>query len=363
LADERAFTPAPAHAGADALYKTTWTAAVYAVALVLLVMLLAVKHARIAFLQILPMAACALLLSAACAHLLLRRGAGVAWVAGLGALAGGCGATGALALILLVQGRDPAAVFAHPDVQHRLLAGPLLGALFAGGLWQLAHWQARERRAWTGQLQAELERERLSRERLLAELQLLQAQVEPHFLYNTLANLRQLLRTDPPRALDMLEQLIRYFKLALPAFRRERLPLRDELALVECYVALLKERVEQPLQLQMAIDDSLLDREVPSAALLCLVENAVKHGRPEERSRPCEIHIAAQTIDTMLRLTVDDNGPGLRTGSFAAGSAGTGLANLRERLRLLYGDAASLRLSSRAGAGCRATLDLPLVSA
>jgi signal transduction histidine kinase len=341
--------------------KTTWTAAVYAGALTVLTMLLVVKHARIAFMQILPMTAATLLLSALVTQLLLRRAAR-AWVATLGgAGAGGIGALSALALLFVAQRRDLGLVLVHPDVQHRLLAGPLLGALFGAGLWQMADWRRREREAWNARLAAELDRERLSRERLRAELQLLQAQVEPHFLYNTLANLRQLMRTDGPRALEMLEQLIRYFKLALPAFRRDRLPLRDELALVECYVALLKERVDQPLQLVVVADEQTLGLTVPSASLLCLVENAVKHGRPEDRSTPCDIHIHTQAVDSMLRLTVNDNGPGLAASHRAGGSASTevGLSNLHERLRLLYGERASLRLSSRKGNGCSAVLELP----
>lgn len=359
--EHAAGTASPAIPGeAESLSKTTWAAAIYAVALVALAMLLVVKHVRVAFVQILPMAAMTLLLSATITRLLLRRPVPAWWAPLGGATAGTIGATGTLALIFAVQGRNVAMALSHPDVQHRLLAGPLLGALFAAGLWQMADWQRRERLVWTARLAAQLEGERMSRERLRAELQLLQAQVEPHFLYNTLANLRQLLRTDVDRALEMLEQLIRYFKLALPAFRREKLLLRDELALVECYVRLLKERVDQPLHLSMRVDDSLLGLSVPSGAVLCLVENAIKHGRPEDRSAPCEIQIQAIRSDAVLSLSVEDNGPGLGTArTSSASSTGIGLLNLHERLRLLYPEDASLRLSSGEGQGCKATLRLP----
>jgi sensor histidine kinase YesM len=266
-----------------------------------------------------------------------------------------------LGAILLLQGKSASLVLNRGDVQHRLLAGPLLSGLFALGLVQLARSRERERLAWQQRAAAQLQAERLQRERVQAELQLLQAQLQPHFLYNTLANLRHLVRTDSARALEMLEHLIQYFKLALPSFRVEQVPLHDELALAHSYVALLRERVDQAIELELdrAVElDRLL---VPGGAVLCLLENAIKHGLPADPAAARRLRIRAERTAEGLRLTVSDNGPGLATTRGAGTeSTGTGLTNLRERLALLHPQRARLRLVDR-GDGCDAILDLPVV--
>jgi LytS/YehU family sensor histidine kinase len=237
-----------------------------------------------------------------------------------------------------------------------LLASPLLGAMVGLSLFLLASARQRELAAWNLELTSRLDIERLQRERALADLQLLQAQIEPHFLYNTLANLRQLIRTDSTRALAMLEHIIKYFKLVLPSFRSERLPLADEIGLVEAYLELLRERLGRTIRLTLDVPSDWQAISVLPGALLCLAENAVKHGLPEDGGE-LSLHIAAMRTGDLFQLSVQDNGPGLHTES-NADSTGTGLRNLRERLRLRYGEHASLRLQDN-GKGCKATLELP----
>ena len=258
-------------------------------------------------------------------------------------------------LMATLHGKVLEVVLARPVVERGLMASPLLGALLGGGLWLLERTRRRERNAWLAQQLAHVHERQMQHERTLAQLQLLQAQIEPHFIYNTLANLRQLVRLDSVRALQMLDQLIRYFKLVLPSFRADRLPLRDELALVQAYLDLLRERMGRPMLLELDVPEAIAMQPLLPGALLCLAENAVKHGLPED-GVPLRLQIAARRVDATLLMTVRDNGPGLRAAS--APSGGTGLANLRERLRLLYGGAAELQLRD-AGPGCEALLGVP----
>lgn len=272
------------------------------------------------------------------------------------ALAGAVGMVSAVVLLAAAHGRTFTDVFTRPLVMKGLLASPVMGALVGLSLFLLARARQRELAAWQMELNNRMDMERLQGERLLADLQLLQAQIEPHFLYNTLANLRQLIRVDSTRALAMLEHLIKYFKLVLPSFRQERLPLMDEIALAQAYLDLLRERMDRPMQLHLDVPGHSRTAQVLPGALLCLVENAVKHGWPEGE-QDLQLRIAAVRTGDQLQLSVQDNGPGPDQ-TTSAESTGTGLRNLRERLRLRYGDHASLRLQNT-GSGCKATLELP----
>lgn len=273
------------------------------------------------------------------------------------AAAGAVGMVCTMALLAAGHGRTLADVITRPLVVKGLLASPLLGALVGLSLFLLARARQRELEAWQLELNSRLNLERVQRERTMADLQLLQAQIEPHFLYNTLANLRQLVRTDSTRALAMLEHLIKYFKLVLPSFRQERLPLVDEIALAQAYLDLLRERLGHPIRLVLGVPPELQAVSILPGALLCLTENAVKHGLPDDAGGELVLHIAAMRDGAVLRLSVRDNGPGLRAAN-TSDSTGTGLRNLRERLRLSYGELARLHLQDN-GAGCEATLELP----
>jgi hypothetical protein len=323
----------------------------------LVVVLMSQQQQRVMLTLVLPAVLSTMACSSAAGLWLLAHARLRAWVMLAGpATAGAAGMLGAVSLLAAMNGRGQADVLARHIVVKGLLASPLLGAMLGLGLFVLARARQRELAAWNLELASRLDIERLQRERALADLQLLQAQIEPHFLYNTLANLRQLIRMDSARALAMLEQLIKYFKLVLPSFRSERLPLVDEIALVEAYLELLRERLGRPIRLTLHVQAELQTVFILPGALLCLAENAVKHGLPED-GEALTLHIAATRAGDSFQLSVQDNGPGLRAKS-NADSTGTGLRNLRERLRLRYGEHASLRLQDN-GNGCKATLELP----
>jgi len=205
--------------------------------------------------------------------------------------------------------------------------------------------------------QARREGEALNTRKLEAQLLALQAQIEPHFLFNTLANVKRLYETEPGRGRDMLISLIDYLHAALPSMRQSGSTLRRELELARSFLTILQLRMGERLRFDIRTDDdALLDAAMPPMVIATLVENAIKHGiapRPEGGS----IAISARrTADGRLQVEVEDDG----TGFVAAGGSGVGLANTRSRLAALFGDRAALELASGAVRGVIARVVLPL---
>ncbi len=194
-------------------------------------------------------------------------------------------------------------------------------------------------------------------ERQMIELKLnaLQAQIEPHFLYNTLANVQVLVRSTPIVADQMLQHLITYLKAAIPDVRNGRGLLGQEVDRAQSYLQIMQIRMGARLQFAINIDDDLRQIAIPPLGLLTLVENAVQHGidRLPEGGR---VMISAAKDDKKLILKVIDNGAGFGD---EIGS-GMGLTNLRERLETLYGKHAKLDLAHASPRGVEATLELPL---
>jgi LytS/YehU family sensor histidine kinase len=223
--------------------------------------------------------------------------------------------------------------------------GTGLSVLAIGLLEQLAQTRARAEAA--------------QREAAESQLRLLQSQLEPHMLFNTLANLRVLIGLDPPRAQAMLDRLIGWLRATLGASRRPWHPLADEWARIDDYLALMAVRMGPRLQARLTLPPALAALPVPPLLLQPLVENCIQHGL-EPKVEGGRIEVAAAVDGTRLRLTVRDTGVGLE----APASAGThfGLTQVRERLRTLYGNAAELRLESApdADGGTLATITLPL---
>jgi sensor histidine kinase YesM len=205
---------------------------------------------------------------------------------------------------------------------------------------------------------ARRERE-LERTSLQARLSALQAQVEPHFLFNTLANLKYLIRTDQQAAQDMLDHLVGYLQNAMPDMRSVSSTLGREMDLVSDYLAVMRVRMGARLRFAVEVGDELRRLPFPPAMLISLVENAVKHGL-ERASRPGLITISARHESDgkgdLLSVSVVDDGVGLTE---QAGQ-GTGLANITERLLLLYGRKASLFVGPGDGQGVRALLSVPI---
>ena len=204
-------------------------------------------------------------------------------------------------------------------------------------------------------LQFELERSEYDRKALDVRLRLLQAQVEPHFLFNTLANVRELVDSRSPQASTVLGSLIAYLRAAVPRLHDPSTTLRQEVELVRSYLEVMHMRIPDRLQFTLHVDPAALGCTCPPAALLTLVENAVRHGiDPSERGGEIEVRIDER--DGRCHIAVADTGVGLQ---LASSGDGTGLSTLRERLQLAFDGDAQLRLSANEPRGARAELDFP----
>jgi signal transduction histidine kinase len=197
---------------------------------------------------------------------------------------------------------------------------------------------------------------RIERHTIEAKLKLLQAQIEPHFLFNTLANLDALIQTDPMRARAMLGHLNGYLRATLAASRKERGTLEEEFALLRGYLDVQAIRMGARLKHSLALPPALARASVPPMLLQPLVENAIKHGL-EPKMEGGEIMVQAAADGGRLVLTVSDTGLGLAASR--AGGTGVGLANLRERLAAAYGPAASVEIAAVPEGGTAVTLRLP----
>ena len=201
----------------------------------------------------------------------------------------------------------------------------------------------------------ELERSELERKALDARMHLLQAQVEPHFLFNTLANVRELVDSGSPQASIVLGSLIAYLRAAVPRLNNPATTLGQELELVRAYLEVMHMRIPDRLQYVLHVDEDTLALLCPPMTLLTLVENAVRHGiDPSEDGGRIEVRVTQRQGRCLSQVI--DTGVGLRP---ASGSLGTGLATLRERLQLVFGDEAQLRLSELAPRGVSAELEFP----
>ena len=207
--------------------------------------------------------------------------------------------------------------------------------------------------------QARLAQEEAQRQASEARLRLLESQLEPHMLFNTLANLRALIATDPPRALRMLDHLNDFLRATLAASRRDARPgrhtLREEFQRLDDYLQLMAVRMGARLQVQLVLPEALAPTAVPPLLLQPLVENAIRHGL-EPAAGGGTLRVEALADGALLRLTVADDG----VGCAGDGRGGFGLAQVRERLQTVYGEAARLDWHSAPGQGTRVDLLLPL---
>ena len=188
-----------------------------------------------------------------------------------------------------------------------------------------------------------------------ARLGLLSAQVEPHFLYNTLASAQVLVRSDPARADEMLGNLITYLRNSLPKTNEQMATLGAELERTRAYLDILKVRMGNRLNVELDIEPGVEAVRLPSMMLQTLAENAIKHGL-EAKPGGGTVWLRARREDGQVHVTVADDGKG-----FSAQSSGTGigLRNVRDRLRLIYGERARLTVTANFPSGVAATLSVP----
>jgi sensor histidine kinase YesM len=232
-------------------------------------------------------------------------------------------------------------------------ASHFMGGVLAGSLAIMAPvllisiLRNRQYEARNAQLQREAEQAKLARELSESQLRLLRAQIEPHFLFNTLGAVQQLAQHGAPRAAELTGNLIDFLRSSMRDMRSEQVCLAAEFGMVESYLKVMQVRLGERLRFSLQLPRALEDVQLPTMILLTLVENAIKHGI-EPALRGGEVTVSAQAQDGAVLVRVQDSGVGMSTlpasGPCADGDGGTGLENVRHRLRLAYGEQASLRL-------------------
>jgi signal transduction histidine kinase len=220
---------------------------------------------------------------------------------------------------------------------------------------------------YKGRIQAEVkaaqatetaESESLKRQVAEARMAALQAQVEPHFLFNTLAAIDHLIETDPPRASVMQKNLITYLRATLHKMREGATTLGREVDLITAYLEILKVRMEDRLDVRIDVPAGLRSAMFPPMMLQSLVENAIKHGL-EPSCDAATLTVSAEVHDGALRVCVADTGVGYDPEHSKTQGTGLGLTNIRERLELLYGTRARLDIGVQQPRGTRAMITLP----
>ncbi len=277
------------------------------------------------------------------------------------AVAVAIGAIVGCVLLLLIKG----AVLSLPEYAPRALAsdaGKVAETLFGGffvGLFVSLFFllKFRDARMRTAMLEAEADRNLLAKQAVESELKLMQAQIEPHFLFNTLASVQFLTETDPPQASALLGHLLAYLRAALPQLRTSSATLGQEIDLAEAYLNILRMRMGRRLAFEIAVPDALRAHAFPPVLLISVVENAVTHGL-EPQAEGGTIRIEARHDGDSLVVSVTDTGGG--TGNSAARPGhGMGLSNVRDRLAALFGQRGRFTLEDAAPHGARATIVVP----
>jgi len=258
-----------------------------------------------------------------------------------------------LVLVIVVKGYSLAHMRTEPmSFVFNVVASFLIG--FSISLMFFV--KRREARAAAALHKAAAERHLLSKQAIEAELKLMQAQVEPHFLFNTLASVQYLTETDPRQAGVLLGHLIDYLRAALPQLRARSSTLAREMSLAEAYLSILAIRLGPRLRFGIELPDELRDHPYPPNLIISLVENAIKHGI-EPSADGGSITLAASRAGDAIVVIVSDTGCG--AAAAPASGQGVGLANVRERLAALYGARGRFSLEPLSPRGMRATLSLP----
>jgi sensor histidine kinase YesM len=242
----------------------------------------------------------------------------------------------------------------HPEGDYALKA-TVLAIFFGGTVTYFFYSKAKLRLVSEAAEKERIDRLASEKEALQSKLRMLQAQIEPHFLFNTLSNILSLIDTEPAKGKSMLMDLIRYLRTSLSRTLPDTTTLGQEMDTIHAYLSIQKIRLGNRLRFTIDVPETLRQYPSPPMLLQPLVENAVKHGL-EPKVDGGEIKITADEQDGLLRITVADTGLGFSS----LNQSGVGIANVRERLRLLYGGKGRLLLEENKPVGVRAVLEVPI---
>ena len=261
-------------------------------------------------------------------------------------------------LVVLVKGRSLSHVLQDSHYQAAFATTATVG-MIVGAIVSLVM-TVRARIAVTEKelMRTEAERQKLARQTAEAQLQVLKAQIEPHFLFNTLANLRYLIGKEPAKAAGMLDNLIDYLQAAMPRMRGETSTLGQEVSMCNAYLSIHEIRMGERLAFAIDVPETLLALSFPPMMLITLIENAIEHGLgPVPQGG--RIDITAETLSGKLIVSVADTGKGLSTAAGAGQDWGVGLTNISERLAAIYPGKARFSLSHNLPQGAIARIEVP----
>jgi len=253
-------------------------------------------------------------------------------------------------LSTFVSGLSPAVLFERVTLFQLLAIGVIFGSI-------ITYFFSSREQITESQAQIQEEKiKRLTSEKKAAEanLKLLQAQIEPHFLFNTLSNVLSLLETNPKKGKSMLVDFVQYLRASLLKIREDKASLGQEMEMIRAYLSIFKVRMGDRLNYKIELPQNLEATSFPPMLIQPLVENAIKHGL-EPKVDGGEILISGATKDGILRLEVVDTGDGIKGGK----DFGMGLSNIRERLQSLYGNSGRLVIEENQPNGLKATIEVP----
>ncbi len=281
-------------------------------------------------------------------------------VAAIGPLLALLGAFVGASVAGLVKGVNPFEWLYDSALLRHVVTGALVfGFLYTFVVALIANLRNREYRALAANLEAEARQSDLSRQLAESKLKLLQLQIEPHFLFNTLGSAQQLAEKGAPEAARLISDLIRFLRASTPTLREEATTVRQDAAMVRAYLRIMQTRLGARLQWSVTIPEALEDVAVPPGMLITLVENAIKHGiEPVPGGGRVDVAATreAHAAGPRIVLTVADTGAGIGD----VPGDGIGLANIRERLALLFDERAMLDIESNVPHGFIARLVIPV---
>ena len=245
--------------------------------------------------------------------------------------------------------------------QAALVAGLSAGLLYAAVVGVIVYLRTQHVAVANRRLAAEKQQSDASRQLVETRLRVLQAQIEPHFLFNTLASAQQLAQKGAPDAAKLIGHLVRFLRTSIPSMRDDSTPLKHEFEQIAAYLAIMQTRMGDRLSFSVSAAPDVESFALPPALVMTLAENAIKHGiEPAEAGGRIDVN-AALAKDTVV-ITVADTGVGLTLVQNKEHGSGMGLSNITQRLQVIYGGSAQLRLEQNSPGGCIATLTLPVNS-
>ena len=245
-----------------------------------------------------------------------------------------------------------------PVAPQILIGGLVTGLVYAVLMVSIVQYRRTQLQRNNADLARLAQQERMRRQLADARLKLMQAQVEPHFLFNTLASVQQLAESKAPEAAQLTAQLITFLRAGLASLREDTTTLAREFKAIDAYLMIMKTRMQDRLAFELDLPPTLNDINMPPAMLISLVENAIKHGL-EPNPDGGKISVMARLENERLRLTVSDTGLGFGLSAAKTGG-GVGLDNIRQRLRAIFANDARLIVAENVPHGFIAVIDIPL---